>query len=169
MLAGDESRVDLVVVGGSAGAVDSLLVLLSGLPPAFRLPLAVVVHLPRDRPSGLAEALRGRSSLPVREAQDKEPTTAGTVFVAPPGYHLLLDEGPSFSLSVDEPVHYSRPSIDVLFESASTLLGQRVAGVVLSGANEDGSAGLGAICDAGGVGLIITPDEAAAPSCPGPP
>ena len=79
----------------------------------------------------------------MREAEDKEPVDAGTVYFAPPDYHLLVDDGPQLALSADEPVHYSRPSIDVLFESAADVYGERLLGIILTGANEDGAAGLG--------------------------
>ena len=157
---------DAVVVGGSAGAVDVLMALLGGLPGTFRLPIVVVVHLPRRRESVLAEVLAGRCALPVKEAEDKEPLAPSTVYVAPADYHLLLDAGPVLALSVDDPVHFSIPSIDVLFESAAVTCGARVAGIVLSGASEDGSAGLRAICAAGGIAAVEDPAEAAAPIMP---
>ena len=158
--------VDLVVVGGSAGSLDALGRVLGALPAAFRLPIALVVHLPRAGSSALAEVLGRRCSLPVREAHDKEPLAPGTVHVAPPGYHLLVDAGLALALSVDDPVHFSIPSIDVLFESAAWTCGARVAGVVLSGASGDGAAGLAAICAAGGVAAVQDPAEAAVATMP---
>lgn len=149
-----------VVVGGSAGAIEALTGLLGALPNDFALPVAVVVHLPRQRPSALAEALGHRCALPVSEAEDKMTFAPGVVHVAPPDYHLLLDVGPTLALSVEAPVNYSIPSIDVLFESAAALCGDRVAGVVLSGGNEDGARGLAAIVAAGGRAFVQLPDEA---------
>jgi two-component system, chemotaxis family, protein-glutamate methylesterase/glutaminase len=158
--------VDVVVVGGSAGALDALAQVLGALPPAFRLPIALVIHLPRDGSSALAQVLGRCCPLPVREAHDKEPLSPGTVHVAPPGYHLLVDVGPALALSVDAPVHFSIPSIDVLFESAASTCGARVAGIVLSGASGDGAAGLAAICAAGGVAAVQDPAEATVATMP---
>jgi two-component system chemotaxis response regulator CheB len=153
------AAVDAVVVGGSAGAIDALAALLPALPRDFALPVVVVVHLPRQRPSSLAEALAYRCALPVVEAEDKEPLRAGVVHVAPPDYHLLVD-GASLALSVDAAVNHSIPAIDVLFESAVAAYGARVAGVVLSGANDDGAGGLAAIAAAGGPTFVQDPAEA---------
>ena len=155
-----------IVIGGSAGALEALGALLSALPPGYSLPIAVVVHVPAHRPSSLAAALQPHCAVEVREAEDKEPFAPGAVYVAPADYHLLLDEGPRVALSVDAPVNYSIPSIDVLFESAASVLGSDVAGVVLSGANADGARGLRAIEDAGGVALVQAPQGAATPAMP---
>ncbi|HEY3352189.1 MAG TPA: chemotaxis protein CheB [Polyangia bacterium] len=159
-------RIRLIAVGGSAGAIDALGVILGRLPAAFPLPLVVVVHLPRRRRSVLPEVLAARCRAPVREALDKQPLEAGGVYVGPPDYHTLLDEGPAVALSVDEPVNFSVPSIDVLFESAARVMGPALLGVLLSGANEDGAAGLAAIGAAGGLGVVQSPAEAAAPVMP---
>jgi two-component system, chemotaxis family, protein-glutamate methylesterase/glutaminase len=134
-------RVDAVVIGGSAGAVEALCLILPSVPARIRMPMFVVLHLPRDRPSLLTEVFSPRCARPVREAQDKEPIEPGTVYVAPPDYHMLIDAGPQISLSVDEVVHFSRPSIDVLFESAADFYKERLLGIILTGANEDGAAG----------------------------
>jgi two-component system chemotaxis response regulator CheB len=161
-----DGAVDLLVVGGSAGAVETLVRLLASLPPAFAVPIAVVVHLPRRRASALSAALAPHCRLRVSEVQDKEPLRPGCVHVAPPDYHLLVDEGGTLALSVDPPVRSSIPSIDVLFESAALVHGPRVAGLVLSGANDDGADGLRAIADAGGVALVHAPEECAARTMP---
>lgn len=150
-----------IVIGGSAGSVDALGVLLSALPATLRASVLVVLHLPRNRPSLLCRIFQDRCALPLREAQDKEPIAAGTVYFAPPDYHLLVDAGPALALSVDPPVHYSRPCIDVLFESAADAYAAQLIGIVLSGANQDGASGLAAI-HAGG-GLSIVQDPASAP------
>ena len=107
-----------------------------------------------------------KCALPVREAEDKEPVEAGTLYVAPPDYHLLVDAGPRLSLSADDPVHYSRPSIDVLFESAADLYRSRLLGILLSGANEDGAAGADAIRRAGGLTIVQNPDTALSSQMP---
>jgi two-component system chemotaxis response regulator CheB len=156
-------RVDAVVIGASAGGIEALTVLLPALSPGLRTPVFIVIHLPRDKPSVLAEIFARKCAAPVREAQDKEGVSPGTVYFAPSNYHLLLDQGPQLSLSADDPVHYSRPSIDVLFESAADVYGDRLLGVILTGANDDGAAGLAAIHDAGGVTIVQQPETARAP------
>ena len=159
-------RIEAVVIGASAGGVEALSTLLSALPAGLLASVFVVLHLPRSRPSLLAEIFQNRCALPVSEAQDKELVAPGSVYVAPPDYHLLLDPGPQISLSADEPVNFSRPSIDVLFESAADLLGDRVAGIVLTGGNDDGAAGLDAIRRAGGVTIVQDPATAQMPLMP---
>lgn len=155
-----------LVIGGSAGAIDALMVLLPALPASLRTSIAIVLHLPRDKPSLLSEVFASRCALPVREAHHGEPLEPGTVLFAPPDYHLLVDTGPRLSLSVDDPLHYSRPSIDVLFESAADVFGPHLIGVLLSGANQDGAQGLRAIRQAGGLTFVQTPDSALAPAMP---
>lgn len=153
-------RFDAVVIGASAGGVEALCMLLPLIAIGTRASFFIVLHLPRDRPSLLTRIFQERCALPVREAQDKEPVAAGTVYVAPPDYHLLLDEGPRIALSTDEPVNFSRPAIDVLFESAADLYGDRLLGVVLSGGNQDGAAGLAAVAAAGGRIVVQHPGSA---------
>ena len=126
----------------------------------------VTLHLPREAPSLLPEIFRPRCALRTAEAQDKEPIDAGTVYFAPPDYHLLVDAGPRLALSVDEPVHFSRPSIDVLFESAADHYGPRLVGILLSGANEDGVHGLQTIQAAGGLTIVQEPASASMPTMP---
>lgn len=153
-------RIDAVAIGASAGGVEALCTLLPALSARTRAVLFVVIHLPRERPSLLASIFQARCALPVREAQDKEPVEPGTVYVAPPDYHLLLDEGPRIALSTDEPVNYSRPAIDVLFESAADLYRDRLLAVVLTGGNHDGAAGLAAVQRHGGVAVVQEPGSA---------
>jgi two-component system chemotaxis response regulator CheB len=150
-------RIDAVVIGASAGGVDGLSVLLPALPATLRAAIFVVLHLPREHPSVLSEIFGPKCAVPVKEAEDKEPVQPGTIYFAPPDYHLLLDRGPRLALSVDEPVHFSRPSVDVLFESAADLYAQRLLGVILTGASEDGAAGLAAVQRAGGLTVVQQP------------
>lgn len=159
-------EVSLVVIGGSAGAVEALGVLLEALPADFRPTIIVVMHVPPDRPSLLAGVLGARARIPVREALDKEHLEPGCVYVAPPDYHLLLETPTELALSSDAPVAFSRPSIDVTFESAAECCGARVLGIVLSGANSDGAAGLAAIRRAGGQGWVQDPRDALAATMP---
>jgi two-component system, chemotaxis family, protein-glutamate methylesterase/glutaminase len=153
-------RADAIVMGASAGGVEALMALLPGLSVGFRLPIFIVLHLPRDRASLLARIFQEKCALPVCEAVDKEPVRPGTVYFAPPDYHLLIDAGPSLALSADELVNYSRPSIDVLFESAADIYAARLLGIILTGANEDGAEGLAAVLAAGGIGIVQRPDSA---------
>lgn len=159
-------RRDAVVVGASAGGVEALLTVFSGLPAGYGLPLVCVLHLPESRDSLLADLFGRRLALRVKEAQDKEDLTPGTLYFAPPGYHLSIESDHSFSLSREEPLHYSRPSIDVLFESAADSYRERLVGVLLTGANQDGAAGLAAIKRAGGLSIVQDPAEAQVPTMP---
>jgi two-component system chemotaxis response regulator CheB len=166
---------EAVVIGASAGAFEALSVILPALPAAYRLPVMVVVHVPHDKRSILAELFRARCNIPVQEAEDKEPIRGGTIYFAPPDYHLLVEVDRScLSLSSDEPVLYSRPAIDVLFETAADAYGPALIAVVLTGANQDGAAGLKAVADAGGITIVQEPvgafasamPEAAKAACP---
>lgn len=159
-------RVDAVAIGASAGGVEALSALLPALPARARAAVLVVLHLPRERPSLLPEIFAAKCALPCREAEDKAPVEPGVVCFAPPDYHLLVDEGPRLALSADEPVNFSRPSIDVLFESAAEVYGGRLAGIVLTGGNADGAAGLAAIHAAGGITIVQHPDTAQASLMP---
>lgn len=158
--------VEAVVIGASAGGVEALGEILSALPASFGLPIVVVMHLLATSESLLVEVLGLRCRLPLREACDKEPICSGTVFVAPPGYHLLVEADRSLALSVDPPVNYSRPSIDVLFESAAYVYRERLLGIVLTGANEDGARGLASIRAFGGLAWVQDPSAAMASAMP---
>ena len=158
--------IDAVAIGASAGGVEVLSVLLSALPASCRASFFIVVHIPRERPSLLADVFGAKCALPVREAEDKEPVQPGTVYFAPPDYHLLLDRGPVLALSSDEAVHFSRPSIDVLFDSAADIYGERLLGLILTGANQDGAEGLAAVGRAGGRTVVQEPSGAAVPFLP---
>ncbi|MET0340955.1 MAG: chemotaxis protein CheB [Polyangiales bacterium] len=158
--------VDAVVIGASAGAVEALGVLLPALPAGLKPPVIVCVHLPSNHPSLLTELFRPRCTLPVREAEDKQPIAPGTVWFAPPGYHLLVEQTGHFALSIDEPVHFSRPSIDVLFESAADAYGARLLALVLTGANQDGATGAASVREAGGWVGVQDPSTALASTMP---
>lgn len=159
-------RFDAVVIGGSAGAMEALLELLPALPSSLHAAVIVVVHMQRDRPSLLQAVFAPRCALPVHEAQHGAPLEPGSIVFAPPDYHLLVDTGPRLCLSIDEPLHFSRPAIDVLFESAADQFSDRLIGLLLSGANADGAAGLAAIGRAGGLTMVQAPDTAQAPTMP---
>ncbi|WP_313393168.1 chemotaxis protein CheB [Pseudomonas sp.] len=149
-----------VVIGASAGGVAALLQVLGGLPPGFATPVLCVLHLPDDRHSQLAEVLQRRVRRPVSEAHDKQAIAAGQVYVATPGYHLSVERDFSLSLSQEDPVHFSRPAIDFLFVSAADAYGEGLLGILLTGANEDGAAGLAYIKNSGGRTVVQDPRDA---------
>lgn len=155
-----------VVMGASAGALEALSQVLPALPADYPLPVMLVVHVPPGRDSLLADLLRNKCRMAVQEAEDKVLLEPGTLYVAPPDYHLLVEHDGRLSLSSDEPVLFSRPSIDVLFETAADAYRDRVIGVVLTGANADGARGLQAIAEAGGTVLVQEPDGAYADTMP---
>ena len=153
------SEFEIVVVGASVGGLKALQILLSGLPPGFPLPVVMVLHRGNDSESGLCEFLSRSSSLPVREPEDKEAVLPGHVYLAPRDYHLLIEKR-SFALSTDPPVTFARPSIDVLFESVADEYEKTAIGVILTGANRDGSRGLAKIKARGGLTLVQEPASA---------
>ncbi len=159
------TRPTLVVLGGSAGALDPLATVVAALPAAFPLPLAAVVHVPENFENTLPETLGARCAVPVCEAVHGTRLTEGVV-LAPANYHLLIERDRTVALSLEGPVAFSRPSIDVLFESAAAAFGAGVLGIVLSGANEDGARGLAAIRRAGGAAWVQDPRTAAVPFMP---
>ena len=155
-----------VVIGASAGAVQALLTILPTLPADYPVPVLIAVHVPPDRVNGLVPLLHASCALAVVEAEDKETVRPGTIYFAPPDYHLLVEREGGLALSSDEAVNYSRPSIDVLFESAADAYGDGLVGVILTGANNDGAAGLKTIMDSGGEAFVERPSEAYASTMP---
>lgn len=149
---------DLVVIGASLGGLHALTTLLGALPPDFPTPLVIVQHRAREATS-LLSLLQQASRLPVSEAEDKQPLQEGQVYLAPADYHVLVEQR-SLALSIDGPVLYARPSIDVLFESAADACAGRVIGVILTGASADGAQGLAAIKARGGCAIVQEPAEA---------
>jgi len=156
----------LLVIGASAGGVSALQQVLRALPGGLAIPVLVVLHLPRDRPSRIAELLDPDCALQVREAEDKQPLQPGTVTFAPPDYHLLVEDAQSIALSMDAPVLFSRPAIDPLFESAAAVFAERVLAILLTGASSDGSDGVAAVRAAGGQAWLQCPDDAEASLMP---
>ncbi|WP_423194417.1 chemotaxis protein CheB [Cupriavidus sp. H18C2] len=161
-----------VVIGGSAGALEALNALLPMLPAHMVPPVVVVMHQMPSGPSLLPEIFTSRCVLPVLEAEDELAVQPGHLYVAPPDYHLLVERDPDapdavrLALSVDPPVRFSRPSIDVLFESAAYAWQRRALGILLSGANDDGARGLAAIRAAGGQAWVQTPESALVDTMP---
>ncbi|BBF81588.1 chemotaxis protein CheB [Asticcacaulis excentricus] len=148
-----------VVIGASAGGVEALSAVLPHLPPDH-CPVLVVIHLPSNRHSVLADLFRDKCLMKVVEAEDKAPIDAGNIYFAPPDYHLMVEPDFTIALSNEAPVWFSRPSIDVLFETAADAYGPGLTGVILTGANEDGAGGLRAVMAQGGRGLIQSPETA---------
>jgi two-component system chemotaxis response regulator CheB len=157
---------EAVVIGASAGGVEAVGALLAALPRSFGAAVVVVIHVPPANDNLLVRVLAPRCGLPVREAADKESAEGGTVYVAPAGYHLLIEPERTFALSLDEPVHYSRPSLDVLFESAAHAYRDGMLGIVLTGANADGAEGLRIVRELGGTAWVQEPDTAYARAMP---
>lgn len=162
----------LIVIGASLGGFNALEVLLAGLPKGFSVPVAIVQHRHKASTTQLRIALQQYCNLAIVEPQDKEEILPGCVYVAPADYHLLVESRndaapyPYFSLSTDAPVTYSRPSIDVLFETAADAYGDKVIGVLLTGANYDGTQGLARIRARGGKTVVQEPLTAACPTMP---
>lgn len=156
---------DLVVVGTSWGGLAALKTLVGALPASFRMAVTLVQHRHKDSDHVLRALLQERSHLVVCEVEDKMPIEEGHIYVAPPDYHTLVEPG-HFALSTEAPVRFSRPSIDVTFNSAADAYGHRVVGVVLTGANQDGASGLQRISELGGLAIIQDPQSAESPTMP---
>ncbi len=161
-----QPALEALVIGASAGGVDAVLRLLERLPGDYRLPIVCVLHLRDGHDSLLVELFQRRLALPVREVVDKEYLRGGTLYFAPPGYHLSIESDRSFSLSREEPRHFARPSIDILFESAADVFGPHLAGILLTGASADGALGLQQIQRSGGLALVQEPADAQVPVMP---
>jgi two-component system chemotaxis response regulator CheB len=157
---------EAVVIGASAGGMSALKAILKDLPPDFPAPVMIVQHIAPQAGSSLSELLDAFVDIRVKEAEDKDSIRPGMVYIAPAGYHLLVEPDRTLSLSVDERVNFSCPAIDVLFDSAADTFGAALIGVVLTGANADGSAGLIKIAEAGGLAVVQSPETAESPYMP---
>jgi two-component system, chemotaxis family, protein-glutamate methylesterase/glutaminase len=155
----------IVAVGASLGGLDAVQTLLAGLPGDLPCALAIVQHRAPQVDGHLVQILNRHSKLPVIEPDDKTSIVAGHVYLAPPGYHLIIERG-YLSLSLDPPVLFARPSIDVLLESAADSYGEAAIAVVLTGSNDDGASGAAAVKRAGGRVLVQDPATARAPAGP---
>ena len=154
------NRLALVAIGASWGGLHAVETVLGALPADFGVPLVIAQHRQASSNDNmLVRLLDARCALTVCEAEDKQELRPGAVLVAPPDYHLLVETG-SVALSVDAPLNFSRPSIDILFGSAADAYGDRVAGVVLTGANADGALGLSQIAERGGAAIVQDPETA---------
>ena len=155
----------VIAVGCSLGGLNALKVLLHGLDPKLRQPILVCCHT-AGNVEVLCKLLSAHSTLPVMEAGERQSIAGGSVHIAPAGYHLLVENDRHFALSVDEPVCFSRPSIDVMFSSVADVYLSHTVGVVLTGANRDGAEGLARIRACGGVAIVQTPQSAEAAAMP---
>lgn len=158
-------KYDMVVIGSSLGGLQATRAVLSVLPAGYPLPLALVQHRSPDAGDELTFVLRQSCVLTVRDAMDKDAIRPGTVYIAPPGYHLLVEDG-HFALSTEPPVLNAQPSIDVLFESAVESCGPRLIGVILTGTGRDGAQGLAAVASCGGCAIVEEPESAYARELP---
>lgn len=154
------------MIGASAGGMDALKVIFSVLEKNFSLPIVVVQHISPQSENYLVTYLHSRTALTVKEAVDKEKAVAGTVYVCPPNYHLLMEEDKTLSLGAFEKVNFSRPSIDVLFETGALAFKKEAIGVLLTGASRDGTYGMGMIHSLGGMTVVQDPDTAYVASMP---
>ncbi len=157
---------EAAVLGVSAGGLRALKILLPALPPSFPLPIIIVQHIGERSGNYLSEFLDHASRIFVKEAEDKEVLSPGTAYLAPPGYHTLVEQNRTISLSVDPRVNFSRSAIDVLFESAAVVYGQSLIDIILTGANRDGAHGLKAINARGGLTIVQSPQSAEAGHMP---
>lgn len=156
----------MVVIGASAGGVQALLTLLPALPADFPWPVLIVVHVPPEHDHGLAALFEARCAMRVHEAEDKQVPEPGAIYFAPANYHLLVEPDGSMALSADDPVNHSRPSIDVLLETAADALRRRLIAILLTGANQDGAEGLRAVARTGGTAIVEDPATARVPTMP---
>lgn len=159
-------RYEAIVIGVSAGGLATLSGILGRLPSGFPLPVIVNQHRSKDERTLLEELLQAKCSIHISQADEKERIRGGVVYFAPPDYHLLIEKDRSFSLTSDEPMNFSRPSIDVLFETASEVYGDKLIGIVLTGYNNDGAAGIRAIRQRGGLTVAQDPAKASYPEMP---
>ena len=155
-----------IVIGSSAGGLNALKTLLRNIDREFKIPVIIVQHISPDSENYLIHILNDLKRLKVKEADEKEYPHPGYAYVAPPNYHLLIEPDQSFTLTVDERVNYARPSIDVLFETAAEAFRDHLIGIILTGANNDGSLGLKRIKELGGMAIVQDPDTAEVDSMP---
>lgn len=153
-------QLDLIVIGASAGGLQAIITLLQDLPADFSFPIVIAQHRINDNGDLLEHVLQNKCQIEIRQANEKEKIKKGIVYIAPPDYHLLIERDDTFSLSLDEKVMYSRPSIDVLFESAAPVYKHRLMGILLTGANSDGANGMCAIKEHGGITISQDPEQA---------
>lgn len=161
-----KNNYDIIVIGGSAGSLEVILKILPKLKPKLNFAIVIVLHRKKTSDSTLLNLLTSKTHLPVREVEDKDVITAGTIFIAPPDYHLLVESNNTFSLDYSEKINYSRPSIDPTFETIADVYKKNALAIILSGANADGVYGLKTIKNKGGVVIAQNPETAEVPYMP---
>lgn len=159
-------KYEAVVIGASAGGMEALKKLLTVLPKSLAAPIVIVQHLSPHSDNYLTRRLDELCKIHVKEADEKEKIIAGTAYIAPPNYHLLIEQDKTLSLSADVKVNFSRPSIDVLFDSAAEVFRKGLIGIILTGANNDGSKGLKTIRNFGGLAIVQEPESAEVKAMP---
>lgn len=157
---------EAIVIGSSAGGIKALTSLLTTLPADFPLPILITQHLHPDSDSYLASILNDKCAIAVKQADEKELILPGTAYIAPPNYHMLIEEDRTIALNIDPRVMYARPSVDVMFECAAEVYRGKLIGIILTGANSDGAAGMASVKKAGGYTIVQDPNEAEADSMP---
>lgn len=163
---GRSVKYEAVVIGVSAGGLTALSTLFSGLPENYPLPIMIVQHRSKDERDLLENVLQQKHSIKIKQADEKEGIKGGFIYIAPANYHLLVESNKTFSLSADEKVRYSRPSIDVLFESAAEVYKETLVGIILTGSNDDGANGMKCISSHNGLTISQNPAEAQFPVMP---
>jgi two-component system chemotaxis response regulator CheB len=153
-------RYEAIVMGVSSGGMNAMKVISSLLPQDFSIPVIIVQHIGARSDNTWIKLLNEKSSLPIKEADEKEKIEPGSIYIAPPNYHLMIEKNKTFSLTIDQRVNFARPSIDVLFESAAEAYQNRLIGVVLTGSNNDGTKGIKRIKELGGLAIIQDPETA---------
>lgn len=156
----------MLVVGASSGGMQAISRLLTGIPANFSMAILIVQHIAASSDGSWTRILDSRCKIAVREADEKEPIRPGIAYFAPANYHLLVEPDRTLTLTVDEPVNYARPSIDVLFETAADAYGFRLIGLVMTGANSDGAKGLEYVKNKGGLTIVQDPETAETPFMP---
>ncbi|RZJ54951.1 MAG: chemotaxis protein CheB [Flavobacterium sp.] len=166
----EESKIILnckvIIIGGSAGSLNALLQILPDLHHLNSFAMVIVLHRRGTDDLTLEELIKLKTTIKVKAIEDKEQLLPGSIYIAPSNYHLLFEKDGTFSLDTSEKINYSRPSIDVSFESAAEVYGENLVGILLSGSNSDGTEGLKFIQNAGGIIIVQDPDSADMPFMP---
>lgn len=157
---GSSLRYRCITIGVSAGGMDALSLIIPGFPSSFPIPVVVIQHVSPHSDNYMTRYLDNISAIKVKEVDEKEKIKPGVVYTAPPNYHVLVEEDETFSLSLEERVNFARPSIDVFFQSAADVYGPHLVGIILTGANNDGSQGLKMIKEKGGLTIVQDPHTA---------
>lgn len=166
MTESSESKYDLILIGGSAGSLTNVIDILEELNDKFNLPIVIVLHQLKENTNLLKYVLSNKTRINITEPSDKEVIMKNSIYIAPTDYHLMIERDKSFSYSYDEPVNFSRPSIDILFETAAEAYRERLTGILLSGANSDGTEGLKKVKEYGGLTIVQDPATAEYSSMP---